>query len=147
LLGPIIAATMMSLDLWIPFYLGLGLLIVSLPIIALLPHSQTFVHDQVNSDAGDGAEETPLLNGTSGHDQNGSANLSRTETTLKTTIKSTIVTQVRDTIGLITGRPGFQQLLAIVFVLALASSNTNVLILYLSKRYDRTFAEVSTGHG
>jgi hypothetical protein len=48
----------------------------------------------------------------------------------------------RKLVGLIRGRRNFQVLLCSFFLTALASSDTKLLVQYISKRYEWTFAQV-----
>ena len=128
----------MSLNLWLPFYLGIGLLIGVLPIIAFLP--QPALHrTSANEPTEDATEETPLVNESMSQDE--SADTPRA----RPSIMKRILLELKDILYLVIGRPNFQQLLVTVLILGIASSNTGVLVLYISKRYGRTFAEVSIG--
>ncbi|KAF2175188.1 major facilitator superfamily transporter [Zopfia rhizophila CBS 207.26] len=135
LFGPILASTTMSLNLWLPFYLGIGLLIGAFPIIAFLP--QPALHGtSANEPTVDATEETPLVNESMSQDE--SADTPRVDSS----ITKGILLELKGILCLVTGRPNFQLLLVTVLVLGIANSNTSVLVLYISKRYGRTFAEV-----
>jgi hypothetical protein len=54
-----------------------------------------------------------------------------------------IVHALLSLVALIRGRRNFQVLLCSFFLTALASSDTKLLVQYISKRYEWTFAEVS----
>jgi hypothetical protein len=128
----------MSLNLWLPFYLGIGLLIGALPIIAFLP--QPALHStSANGPTKDATEETPLVNESVSQDESADSQLAHPS------IIKRILLELKDISYLVIGRPNFQQLLITVLILGIASSNTGVLVLYISKRYGRTFAEVSIG--
>jgi hypothetical protein len=58
-------------------------------------------------------------------------------------IVQSIIHAVRKMKRLVTGRRNFQILLCSFFLTALASSDTKLLVQYISKRYEWTFAEVS----
>jgi len=132
----------MSLNLWLPFYLGLGLLIGALPIITFLPQQTlpgTSANDSTEGAIEDATEETPLVNETMSQDE--SADTSRA----RPSILKRILLELKEISNLVIGRPNLQQLLVAILILGIASSNTSVLVLYISKRYGRTFAEVSIG--
>lgn len=138
LFGPILASTTMSLNLWLPFYLGIGLLIGALPIIAFLP--QPALHrTSANEATEDATEETPLVHESISQDEPADTPRARPSITKR------IFLELKDILYLVIGRPNFQQLLVTVLILGIASSNIGVLVLYISKRYGRTFAEVSIG--
>ena len=137
LLGPIIASATMSRDLWLPFYLGIGLLVGALPIVMFLPRPATEDDRQrfLNASVDDATEQTPLI-------ADPSSQASDVGQKDNPSILQKLVGEVRVIRSLILGRPNFQQLIIITILLAIASSNTSVLVLYLSKRYNRTFESV-----
>jgi len=59
-------------------------------------------------------------------------------------ILTKITYTVRKLVRLVLGRRNFQILLISFFLTALASSDTKLLVQYISKRYEWTFADVST---
>ncbi|KAI0104637.1 major facilitator superfamily domain-containing protein [Nemania sp. FL0031] len=135
LLGPVLSAAVMTLNLWTPFYLGIGLLVASLPVCALLPQSRSSASTpppyRVDAD-----EETSLLHGTN----DGNAPIDTLGA--KPRFHTRILAHGKDTVQFLVGKPRFNYLLGIIFVLAIASSSTDILTLYLSKRYHKAFAQV-----
>jgi hypothetical protein len=133
----------MSLNLWLPFHLGLGLLIGALPLIAFLPlptpHS-TSANEPTEGTAEDATEETPLINESMSQDE------STDSPRVRQSIVEGILSGSKDILHLVTGRLSFQLLLLAMLILGMANSNTSILVLYISKRYSRTFAEVGVGH-
>jgi hypothetical protein len=120
LLGPALASATMSIMLWLPFWIGIALLLSCLPIIALLPN------------AGDGsllrareAPSSPLLKATES----------------RRTLLRSIAKRFSRLFGIITTHSrNFTLLLFSFFLTSLASSDTKLLPQYISKRYEWLFA-------
>lgn len=121
IVAPSLAAFTMSLNLWLPFILGLALLLIALPTALRLPGRPKDTS----------SEHTPLLS----DDHAFAPPSSRTRPThlIKKTIR-TLATSL-------TGRHQFQLLLGVFFLASFASSNTPLLVQYISKRYGWTFAQ------
>lgn len=139
-MGPTLASFTMSKNLWLPFWINIALLSLAIPTIRMLPGPrQAPVATLVSAEVG--SEETneagPLLGGraTSPH---------RFSNAFETHpgIFQSIVHAARKMRRLVTGRRNFQVLLCSFFLTALASSDTKLLVQYISKRYEWTFAEV-----
>ncbi|KAL2880251.1 hypothetical protein SGCOL_004300 [Colletotrichum sp. CLE4] len=127
LLGPALASASMSLLLWLPFWIGIGLLLLAYPAVSILDKSPDSHHD-----ADDQAR--PLLSSPVLKAQDADSSLLRSIFQRFGVLKSIIASHPRN-----------MTLLLISFVLtSLASSDTKLLVQYISKRYHWTFA--STGY-
>jgi hypothetical protein len=133
----------MSKNLWLPFWINIVLLLCAIPTIKMLPSTEeapaTMV-SAISADNGDDvAEEAGPLLEQRDHSPNRYANAFEANQN----ILQTVAQAVRKMIHLVTGRRNFQVLLYSFFLTALASSDTKLLVQYISKRYEWTFAEVS----
>ncbi|KAF2476451.1 uncharacterized protein BDR25DRAFT_277581 [Lindgomyces ingoldianus] len=137
-IGPSLASFTMSQNLWLPFWLSISLLVVAAPTIKMLPETKrrpsapttpTTTADHV-------AEAGPLLG-------KPSPSPSRYYNAFETGPGGfrSISHAARKLGRLIAGRKNFQVLLVSFFLTALASSDTKLLVQYISKRYEWTFAE------
>jgi hypothetical protein len=143
-MSPTLAAAAMSLNLWLPFWINIGLLTCAVPIISLLPNSlktrligsSSSVFEGNRDD--DVEENGPLLPQDEG---NPSHHVNAFEKPRG--FFQEIVHALLSLVALIRGRRNFQVLLCSFFLTALASSDTKLLVQYISKRYEWTFAEVS----
>lgn len=139
LLGPVLASATMSVNLWLPFYLGLGLLGCALPLIALLRSSPSH-HDNDQHSVVDCnshvTEETRLLEGDSQDHSPGVEQSTQSNTT------SRILSEVKETLRSFLRKTSLHEILVVVLLVGLAKSSMDILILYLSKRYNKTFAQV-----
>lgn len=61
-------------------------------------------------------------------------------------ILQSIIPAIRKLVRSVTGRRNFQILLCSFFLTTLASSDTRLLVQYISKRYEWTFAQASPPH-
>ncbi|KAH7078419.1 hypothetical protein FB567DRAFT_135252 [Paraphoma chrysanthemicola] len=138
-LGPTLASFTMSRYLWLPFYINIVLLACAVPIVRLLPGFRdapvrTIVSAESSNEAN--GEAGPLLR-ESEDDERHYINAFET--------RPSIIRRMRRTMnkmaGLVIGRPNFQILLSSFFLTALASSDTKLLVQYISKRYEWTFAQ------
>lgn len=127
----------MTRSLWLPFYLGLGLLLIALPIILLLPRTQEQPKAKPSED--DASENSPLLNRAS-MNPTGASNAAIPPNNIFRKLLSDLWA-LRD---LISGRRNFQLLLGAHMSAAVASSSMAVLVQYISKRYGWAFAQVCT---
>tara|TARA_R110002003_G_scaffold1184_7_gene22624 strand:- start:1635 stop:2492 length:858 start_codon:yes stop_codon:yes gene_type:complete len=129
----------MSRYLWLPFYINIVLLACAVPIISMLPGVRdaplkTFVSAEASDNAtGEGG---PLLGG-SEDSQHRYSNAFETHPGLV----RRVCHAVNKMIHLVIGRPNFRILLYSFFLTALASSDTKLLVQYISKRYEWTFAQ------
>lgn len=135
LIGPVLASLTMTRSLWLPFYLGIGLLLMTLPIILLLPRT---TEQDKGRHSNEGSEANSLL-GAPLH-----SNEATDASVLNIAIPKKVLLHLKATGSLLIGRRNFQLLLAAFMILALASSSTAILVQYISKRYQWTFAQVST---
>lgn len=121
LLGPALASATMSVLLWLPFYIGIILLLASIFAISALPSHK-------GSSASQGASE-PLLSSPLLKAQDHPPLMSSIYNGFAT-MKATLTSHPRN----------FTLLLTSFFLTSLASSDTKLLVQYISKRYHWTFA-------
>jgi MFS family permease len=120
-LGPALAAASMSSLLWLPLWIGMILLLLAIPLISTLPAPPS--HRNLPIPATD--EEDALIP-RPGLD-----------------LKSTTARRFRTILALLANPTrNFLLLLSVFFLASLASSDTKLLPLYISKRYGWRFASV-----
>jgi hypothetical protein len=128
LLGPSLASASMSLLLWLPFWIGIVLLILAIPLISLLPNHP------VRSDI----RESPAH-----HSQTGSLISSpvlKAQGTEQPMVDA-VVKRFKTLRDILASHPRNLTLLFVCFFLtSLASSDTKLLAQYISKRYEWTFS-------
>lgn len=134
----------MSWSIWLPFWINIGLLACAIPTVAILPdtHKSTVVSTETASLPcpvnGDIEEAGPLLAAGSEHGSRRYASaFEKPQGFVQETVYAT-----RKLMGLFQGRRNLQVLLCSFFLTALASSDTKLLVQYISKRYEWTFAQV-----
>ncbi|KAK4152398.1 major facilitator superfamily domain-containing protein [Chaetomidium leptoderma] len=137
-LGPALASATMSTLLWLPFWIGIAILVLAIPVISALPPptATTTTSTTTSSPSSDEEEEedNPLM---------GDSNSNGTTTPPKKTLQSTTRHHVRTLLALLKNPTrNFLLLLAVFFLASLASSDTKLLTLYISKRYGWKFASV-----
>jgi hypothetical protein len=129
----------MSRSLWLPFWINIALLALAVPTIGLIPISESKHVTTVlatNRISGRDEEAGPLLaDQDTNHDR-----YSNAFQTQRSSFQA-IMHAVRGLAKLVAGRRNFQILLFSFFLTALASSDTRLLVQYISKRYKWTFAE------
>ncbi|KAG9189791.1 hypothetical protein G6011_06659 [Alternaria panax] len=141
-MGPTFAAFTMSANLWLPFWLNIFLLLCAIPTISLLPNTSRFpknittAHKTIQND--DIEESGPLIQG---RDTSPNRYASAFETSPSSTYYQSIKSTIHQLAHLVLGRRNFQILLLTLFFTALASSDTKLLVQYISKRYNWTFAQ------
>ncbi|KAF2109302.1 hypothetical protein BDV96DRAFT_244721 [Lophiotrema nucula] len=137
--GPALASFTMSQSLWAPFWLNIALLILAIPTIRMLPvpNESLYLAATVPATESTPSEAGPLLPG-SLDDPNKYSNAFETPPAGAYQI---ILRAFRKLGRLVTGRRNFQILLISFFLTALASSDTKLLVQYISKRYEWTFAQ------
>ncbi|CAE7205823.1 hypothetical protein PTNB73_07234 [Pyrenophora teres f. teres] len=140
-MGPTLASFTMSTNLWLPFWLNILLLTCAIPTVLLLPVTKQTpailsTPHGIISHAHLEEESGPLLETT-----NPSPDRYTTAFETHTSIVQSITHSVRKLWRLVIGRQKFQILLCSFFLTALASSDTKLLVQYISKRYEWTFAE------
>ncbi|KAF2653954.1 hypothetical protein K491DRAFT_694262 [Lophiostoma macrostomum CBS 122681] len=135
-IGPSLSSILMSYNLWSPFWVNIALLLLAIPIINALPTAESSnPPSPSNPHRPEDSETGPLL---VDHPPN--------QTTYAQTFKPTtrpihtLTHTIRTLTTSITGRRNFQILLTSFFLTALASSDTKLLVQYISKRYSWTFA-------
>jgi hypothetical protein len=129
----------MSKNIWLPFWINLALLMCAVPTVSLLPEPlSNKITSMVGAEPGNesAAEAGPLLEGRDGSP----ARYSEAFQTRPGVLLAMLDT-LRRLARLVTGRRNFQVLLCSFFLTALASSDTKLLVQYISKRYSWTFAE------
>jgi hypothetical protein len=120
----------MSKNLWLPFWLNIALLSCAIPVISLLPRLAVRTIATVEEEAG------PLL-----ESRNASPNRYANAFDTPSSIFQSILRAVQKMRLLVTSRTNFQILLFSMFLTSLASSDTKLLVQYISKRYEWTFAQ------
>lgn len=137
----------MSRNQWLPFYLGISLLLGALPIVALIPQGiasgvggDSEIVNQANQANDQVPEEAPLLS------EQTRRNPSRSAVKARTDILKNIRLEMKALYNLIVGRSNFQLLMGTVLIMGIANSSTSILVLYISKRYSWAFAKVSAAH-
>lgn len=133
LLGPALAAATMSISLWLPFSLGIVLLILAVPTISLVPdHAAT--NGSGLSRAAVDEQSRPLI----------SSPLLKAQD-LENSAMQAIFKRLQAIKSMLASHPRNLTLLFFSFFLtSLASSDTKLLAQYISKRYQWTF--VSAGY-
>ncbi|KZL65984.1 major facilitator superfamily transporter [Colletotrichum tofieldiae] len=133
LLGPALASASMSLLLWLPFWIGISLLLLAIPTISLMDYSSE-KHSRSSTSRHTDDQARPLLSSPILKALDADASL-----------LSSIIQRFGVLRSIIASHPRNMTLLLISFVLtSLASSDTKLLVQYISKRYNWTFA--STGY-
>ena len=129
----------MSKNLWLPFWINIALLACAVPTISTLPtfYQATSITSIERIDRSLG-EAGPLL-----EERDSSSELYVKAFEVRPGILQSVPHAVRKMGRLVTGRRNFQVLLCSFFLTALASSDTKLLVQYISARYEWTFAEVS----
>ncbi|RBR20880.1 uncharacterized protein FIESC28_05032 [Fusarium coffeatum] len=129
LLGPALASATMSLSLSLPFWLGISLLLLAVPTIQRLPSPTDSKAEDLDEE-----QQAPLLSSPLLKAQEDEQSILRSVAERLRTIKDTV-----------TSHPKNFTLLLFSFVLtSLASSDTKLLVQYISARYKWTF--VSAGY-
>jgi hypothetical protein len=131
-LGPTLASFTMSRKLWLPFWINIVLLACAVPTISLLPTTR---NTQIRMIAT--TEEADAL--LDERDESPSRYSNAFES--RPGISQSVIRAARKLVHLVTGRRHFQILLVSFFLTALASSDTKLLVQYISKRYEWTFAQ------
>ncbi|KAI5925659.1 major facilitator superfamily domain-containing protein [Camillea tinctor] len=122
--GPALAGFLMTVKLLLPFWLGVFLLLLAVPIVSILPNLAS--PTTLNED--DDEQRQPLVSSPTLKARNSSASL-----------MTPIVERIRVLISTVRSR-NLVFLLGSFFLTSLASSDTKLLAQYISKRYHWTFA-------
>ncbi|TLD03261.1 uncharacterized protein PgNI_12472 [Pyricularia grisea] len=121
LVGPAFASATMSLNLWLPFLIGISLLFLASRVIPMLPDSR---HDQRQ-------EESLANNSTS----------SFPKFHAHQPVMQAIVHRLNFLYAFVASRPrNFAFLLISMFLTSLASADTKLLVQYISQRYTWSFS-------
>jgi hypothetical protein len=122
----------MTQNIWLPFWINIALLACAIPTVSMLPAAKNTQIITIASRE----EAGPLLDEREG-------SLSRYSNAFETNpgLFQSVIRAARKLIHLVTGRRHFQVLLVSFFLTALASSDTKLLVQYISKRYEWTFAQ------
>ncbi|ETS75496.1 hypothetical protein PFICI_12440 [Pestalotiopsis fici W106-1] len=129
LLGPALASASMSILLWLPFFVGITLLLLAVPTISLLPdHPEgefTGLSHQAQDEQSRPLISSPLLKAQDADTSAFTAISKRCET-----LRAMLASHTRNLLLLFIS----------FFLTSLASSDTKLLPQYISKRYHWTFA-------
>jgi MFS family permease len=135
LISPLIAATAMQINMWLPSWISLIALSVALMITSLLPGSNELEKQRAHSFhsilESDSALDPMSPSMYAGWSYINSA--TRTARSFVRSLKTSLAVASH-----------FRTLLLISFVTSFANSSTSILLRYISKRYNKTFAEVGS---
>lgn len=123
LLGPALASLSMTILLWLPFWIGVALLVAAVPVIRLLP-------DHAPSSAHVDEQSQPLLSSPLLKAQDADDSLLHSVAERFRKIQTVLASHSRN----------FSLMLICFLLTSLASSDTKLLVQYISKRYHWTFA-------
>ncbi|KAF2022076.1 hypothetical protein BU24DRAFT_417727 [Aaosphaeria arxii CBS 175.79] len=137
-IGPSLASFTMSRSLWLPFCINIFLLVAAFPTVRLLSVNRTKgpQRSEGSDDEALSDEANPLL---PARDSSPSRYYNAFETAAGPL--QNMMSVIRKLVCLVKGRRNFQVMLASFFLTALASSDTKLLVQYISKRYKWTFAQ------
>jgi MFS family permease len=131
MLGPAIAAFTMSFNLWLPFWLGISMLLLAIPTILFLET----VKYSLRGIVANLPESEPLLP---------QGSVDRKPLRWPNSLRygpARLYSFYNSIWSKVASRPNFRVLLAVFLLASLASSNTPILPQYLSKRFSITFAQ------
>ncbi|KAK4230346.1 major facilitator superfamily domain-containing protein [Podospora fimiseda] len=129
LVGPALASATMTALLWLPFYIGITLLVASTWVIRTLPPDQALAVGPESAGSSDSSRQ-PLI----------SSPVLKALDARHSPIQA-ITNRFRTMRNILTTRPhNFALLLLSMFLTSLASADTKLLVQYISKRYNWTFA-------
>ncbi|KAJ4409723.1 hypothetical protein N0V82_009412 [Gnomoniopsis sp. IMI 355080] len=124
LLGPALASLSMTVMLWLPFWIGISLLLAAVPVIRMLP-------DHTSSSRDRDEQAQPLL----------SSPLLKAQDANDPSLLHSVMERFRDLKQVLKRHSrNFTLMLVCFFLTSLASSDTKLLVQYISKRYHWTFA-------
>lgn len=123
LLGPALASLSMTALLWLPFWVGIALLVTAIPVIRMLPDKVAPQHE---------AQTQPLL----------SSPRLKAQQDQHQPLWTSVWQRFQTLMAVVASHPrNFTLMLACFLLASLASSDTKLLVQYISKRYDGwTFA-------
>lgn len=126
----------MSSNLWLPFWINIALLLCAIPVVGKLPSStRSWALPSSQDDSTN--EAGPLL---ANHDAHPGTYVDAFDSVPK--MRQSILQAGREMVNSISCRRNFQILLFSFFLTALASSDTKLLVQYISKRYGWRFDQV-----
>lgn len=129
LLGPALASATMSWLLWLPFLLGICLLLCAMPTISMLPDHTSHSSHSLSDD--EDAQSHPLL----------SSPLLKAQDLGDQSSFRSVINRFKGLQDILANHPrNFTLMLVVFFLASLASSDTKLLVQYISKRYHWTFA-------
>jgi len=126
----------MTRNLWLPFWINVALLVLAIPSIGFLPTPESKHLAPIKPISGREEEAGPLL----ADDDTSLDRYSNAFHAQRTPFRKSMHA-VQTVFRLAAGRRNFKILLYSFFLTALASSDTKLLVQYISKRYKWTFAE------
>ncbi|KAJ8120098.1 hypothetical protein ONZ43_g3107 [Nemania bipapillata] len=130
----------MTVDIWLPFYIGLGFLITAIALITLLPQpasANTDAKPTTSNMIDEVTEDTPFLSHSAElNDEPTTSHSGKDEGT-----RSAFSERVKSIYSSLYNNANYAKLLLIVLLFGISSSNIGILILYLSKRYEQTFVQ------
>ncbi|KAF2094187.1 MFS general substrate transporter [Rhizodiscina lignyota] len=145
LVAPALAAYTMTLNLWLPFVIGLGLLLLAMPLTLLLPGREYSSEESSTHTSRNVDEQSALLADPSYLEEEFSPEnpspTAKEDNRIRPAFFEEIFKHLSSLCTSIFERRKFQLLMGIFFLASLASSNTPILVLYISKRYGWTFAQ------
>jgi hypothetical protein len=144
-MGPTVASATMSWSLWLPFWINIALLTCAIPTIMLLPGATrtpllaTSPSLLRYPDTDDMEEAGPLIDEREASPSRYANAFEKPQGFIQEVIQA-----AWKLVSLIRGRRNFQILLCSFFLTSLASSDTKLLVQYISKRYEWTFSQVNS---
>ncbi|KAK6209050.1 hypothetical protein LQW54_006650 [Pestalotiopsis sp. IQ-011] len=126
LLGPALASASMSVLLWLPFFVGITLLLLAVPTISLVPDHPDATYDDRAADE----QSRPLISSPLLKAQDADASVITAISKRYETLRGMLASHTRNLLMLFIS----------FFLTSLASSDTKLLPQYISKRYSWTFA-------
>lgn len=126
LLGPALASASMSVLLWLPFFVGITLLLLAVPYISLLPDHPDATYDDRAADE----QSRPLISSPLLKAQDADTSVITAIGKRYETLRDMLASHTRNLLLLFIS----------FFLTSLASSDTKLLPQYISKRYSWTFA-------
>jgi hypothetical protein len=141
----------MSRNLWLPFWIGLTGFVLVLPTVLLLPETRRgfLPGSQIKNTlpqaptAPDASSETTSLLSRRSTDYPDAANASQSFRSYMANFKVHFLAELHKLRVLLTSNRNFTLCLSIFLVTSLTRAVLNILIQYISKRYDQTIAEAT----
>ena len=142
LLGPVIASSTMFIDLLVPVWICFGVYLASGVVVALLPDTRKLAPARsVVTEVSPGPmEQDALLHQGREDSQSGGADI--TSTSVLQAIWRTLLVESRDMWRLSTASRNLRWCLVVLLVSRVGPVSTDVMVQYISIRYNWTFAQV-----